>query len=133
MGWGKHGYKSGAMRLYRPSGALPYSLVVLPLHVGTMPENHEIAVIIVNDPEKKIYHSNELLQRLYKLTNTEAVVASALGQGLTLERISEQLKISKNTVRNHLKNIFKKTGTTRQADLVKILTMNAIFSGIGRI
>lgn len=131
-GWGNHGFKTGAMRLYRPSGALPYSLVVLPFQAENIPENHEIAVVIVNDPEKPISYSNELLQLLYNLTNTEAVVASALGQGMTLEKIALKLNISRNTVRNHLKNIFKKTGTTRQADLVKILTMNAAFSGIGR-
>jgi DNA-binding CsgD family transcriptional regulator len=58
------------------------------------------------------------LRARYGLTPTESSVASRLAAGAGLEQIGRELEISINTVRGHLKAIFGKTRTHRQAELV---------------
>jgi DNA-binding CsgD family transcriptional regulator len=45
-------------------------------------------------------------------------VASRLASGQRTQAIARELRISPSTVRNHLKAIFRKTGTSTQAGLV---------------
>lgn len=58
------------------------------------------------------------LQRLYKLTATEAELAIMLANGDSLERIAEQRVVSLETVRTQMKAVFRKTGANRQGQLV---------------
>ena len=61
------------------------------------------------------------LRRHYGLTPAEARVASGLAAGATLKEIAGLQEMSYETVRLHLKRVFVKTGTNRQADLVQLL------------
>jgi DNA-binding CsgD family transcriptional regulator len=65
--------------------------------------------------------SQPLLQELFALTPAEAAVAAALACGRTVEAIATDCGISLNTARTHLKRIFAKTGTRRQAEAVALL------------
>jgi DNA-binding CsgD family transcriptional regulator len=58
---------------------------------------------------------------LYALTPTEAQLTALLMQGVSLAEAADQLRVSRHTIRNHLKNIFAKTGAGRQAELVRQL------------
>jgi DNA-binding CsgD family transcriptional regulator len=44
-----------------------------------------------------------------------------LGGGLTLDEAAEELSISRNTARAHLRSIFTKTGVSRQTMLVRLI------------
>jgi DNA-binding NarL/FixJ family response regulator len=57
----------------------------------------------------------------WAFTPTEARVAKALTLGKTLAQIAEEFAISRTTVAFHLRNIFEKTGTGRQAELVSLV------------
>lgn len=48
-------------------------------------------------------------------------MAGLLATGEDLRRIADQLSVSINTVRAQTKSILAKTGTSRQADLVRLL------------
>lgn len=61
------------------------------------------------------------LRWLYDLSPTEALVASHLTAGLTLEEIAQQRNTSRDTTRTQLKAILRKTGFSRQTDLVRSL------------
>lgn len=61
------------------------------------------------------------LEELYGLTHAEARVASRVGRGLAVKEIAADLHISVETVRTHLKRIYAKTGTRRQAELVRLI------------
>ena len=63
----------------------------------------------------------ELLQGLFDLTPAEARVASGIGDGRTVEDITESLGLSRETVRSQLKAVLGKTGLGRQADLAALL------------
>ena len=44
------------------------------------------------------------------LTEREAQILTELGKGLTYQEIAESLFISENTVRTHIRHIYKKLG-----------------------
>ncbi len=78
-------------------------------------------VLFLRDPDRKSERSQEVVRKLFDLTPAETSLALLLTNGLTLEEAAEELGISKNTARAHLRSIFSKTGVTRQATLVRIL------------
>ena len=78
-------------------------------------------VLFLRDPDRKSQRSQEIVRKLFDLTPAETSLALLLTNGLTLEEAAEELGISKNTARAHLRSIFSKTGVTRQATLVRIL------------
>ncbi len=61
------------------------------------------------------------LQSLLKLTPAEARLAALLASGISLEKAAEKSNITKHTARTQLKNIFQKTGTHKQTELVKLV------------
>lgn len=61
------------------------------------------------------------ISRMFGLTPTEARVAQALAQGRSRAEIANDFGISATTVAFHMRNIFQKTGTGRQAELVALL------------
>lgn len=63
----------------------------------------------------------DTLRELFDLTPRESGVAVALTQGKSLGHIAGDLQISQETVRVHLRNIFAKTGTARQGELISLL------------
>lgn len=58
--------------------------------------------------------------RRYDLTMAQARVGALVFAGLPLAEIADALNISENTVRSHLKQIFQKTGTHGQMELVHL-------------
>lgn len=58
---------------------------------------------------------------LFDLTRAEAAVAQMLTKGLSVAQVSANLRISQETVRTHIKSLFRKTGVNRQAQLVRLL------------
>ena len=58
---------------------------------------------------------------LHDLSRRERQVLDLLGQGCRPRSIAETLHVSPETVRNHLKAMFKKTGTHSQEELTRML------------
>jgi len=54
------------------------------------------------------------------LTPAEARLAAALATGATLEQIAAAHRVTEATLRSQLRSIFSKTGTSRQAELVRL-------------
>jgi DNA-binding CsgD family transcriptional regulator len=78
-----------------------------------------VAVIIrhqLNRPLDK--KAQRALTEALGLTNREADVAMALGEGLNLAEVAERLRIGVGTARSHLRSIFAKTDARRQAELI---------------
>jgi DNA-binding NarL/FixJ family response regulator len=63
----------------------------------------------------------EAIAKLYKLTASEVRVVDALLKVSGVKAMAEMLGLSQATVRTHLHNVFQKTGTRRQSELVKLL------------
>ena len=60
----------------------------------------------------------DLISQTLNVTQAEARLIIALMDGTSPTEYALKSKISKNTVKNHLANIYYKTGITRQAELV---------------
>lgn len=58
---------------------------------------------------------------LAEISRREREVLVLLAGGDRVIAIAEQLFISDHTVRNHLKSMFRKTGTSSQAELIKFV------------
>jgi DNA-binding CsgD family transcriptional regulator len=63
--------------------------------------------------------------RRYAITPAESRVMQLLVQGMAPAEAAEALGISLPTAKTHLARLFDKTGTSRQADLVR-LAMSAL-------
>jgi DNA-binding CsgD family transcriptional regulator len=62
-----------------------------------------------------------LLQEAFGLSPKQAQLAELLSVGQTLRQAAEQLGITYTTARDHLKIVFLRTGTHRQAELVALV------------
>lgn len=76
---------------------------------------------IIHDPETRIRLKPAIVAKVHGLTATEALVAAALAEGHTLAEFANVHGCTEQTARVHLKRILDKTGTKRQADLVRAL------------
>lgn len=91
--------------------------------------DHAVAALIVTDPETEPTIAVAWLSRRYGLTDTEARLAQSLALGATLRQAAECTGITYETARWYLKNIFQKTNTTRQTELVRLLLSEQIVAG----
>ena len=64
---------------------------------------------------------HEVIGKHYKLTPMELRVLFAIVQVGGVSEAAEALGIAASTVKTHLQRLFGKTGTERQADLVKLV------------
>lgn len=62
-----------------------------------------------------------LIAQAFGLTPAESRLAALIGSGLSVDVAAAQLRISRETARNHLKSTFSKTGTHRQQELISII------------
>ncbi len=120
---GRAGEARAFLSVTRQSGQKPLSVVISPVRSRTeaLSIDRPTAILFVSDPTRRTEMRKERLMRLYTLTGAEARVAAHLAEGRRLDEISRLLGISDNTIRTHLKRIFTKTGTERQAELVRML------------
>jgi DNA-binding CsgD family transcriptional regulator len=63
---------------------------------------------------------------LFDLTASEARVFTHIASGLTQVETAKVLGVATSTVKTHLLNVFAKTGTRRQADLVRLAASLAL-------
>jgi DNA-binding CsgD family transcriptional regulator len=64
--------------------------------------------------------SIETFAGLYQLTRAEVALVTELLDGVSIIEASASLGISENTARAQLRSVFGKTGTHRQADLIRL-------------
>jgi DNA-binding CsgD family transcriptional regulator len=108
----------GVLALPRPAWPRPLEVVVVPLSAS---KAEPAAAVLLADPEQPARLSFELLHRLYGLTLTETRVASVMAQGRAIAPAAAELGLGIEAVRFHVKRLFAKTGTRRQAELVRVL------------
>ncbi|SHK34383.1 DNA-binding transcriptional regulator, CsgD family [Bradyrhizobium lablabi] len=80
------------------------------------------AILILDDLSIRQRVEKNVVLSAFGLTPTEAQLAIRIAGGLSLDQVAEELNMSRETSRNHLKAIFAKTGTHRQGELVALLS-----------
>lgn len=114
----------GAMCVSRPSGNFPYVVNVFPFRPGACslpcPELPSV-LIFVTDPEDSATVECRRMRQAFGLTEAETRICQALLSGKEMKEIAEDQRITTGTARTHLKRIFWKTQTFRQAELLRLL------------
>ncbi len=113
----------GSLLVSRPSGKRSYVLLICPLRAGLRrhDDRQPAAVVFVSDPERHPDVPLDRLMTLYGLTRAEAQVAQRLASGQDLKAIGASTHRTMNTIRTQLKQVFQKTRTSRQAQLVRLI------------
>lgn len=78
-------------------------------------------VLIIQFPSDNRDSLSAHLRQTAGLTRSEADIAVALCDGQTLAEIAEARRVSIHTIRNQVKSALSKTGSRRQADLVRLV------------
>ncbi len=118
---------SAAMSLCldRPSGRRHLEVMACPIdHESRLwREGPAAAFLVVSDGAAELTGATHRLRDLFGLTDTEAALTIALVRGATLKEWAAQRDVSIETVRWQLKQVFAKTGTSRQPDLMRLVLL----------
>jgi PAS domain-containing protein len=111
----------GRMRIRRHDGHLPYLLTVAPLGADLSIYGRPLAVIVLADPEQQSPSERELAEFL-GLSPAESRLAVALLAGKKLGEVAIDFGVQITTLRTQLSSVLRKTGVTRQVDLIRLLS-----------
>lgn len=90
-------------------------------------EKHERAAVVrVFDPEQDVARLLEPACRFYSLSPGETRLTCAMAKGDSLAQAASAIGIRPQTARSYLKQIFLKTETNRQAELVGLMLRSAM-------
>lgn len=114
----------------RNHDGVPLAIRVSALPSGIIPIDlpTPAAIVFIRVPEKARLASPIVLKSLYGLTPAEIRLVQSLIEGDRLHDYAASARISINTAKTQLRNTFLKTGTTRQAELIRELASNLLIS-----
>ncbi|TLS65259.1 helix-turn-helix transcriptional regulator [Mariprofundus erugo] len=101
-----------------PVVAIP---IVLSMRKTTEKDSGIFAALLIGSGGLAGSIEPEVLQLLYGLTNAEARLAACIADGNSLGQCSACLGVTVTTARSYLKQVFLKTSTRRQAELVALV------------
>lgn len=78
-------------------------------------------VVYINEPTAPTTTPKARIAELFELSPTEAALVVELVHGRTLAEAAANINITEQTARSYSKRIFNKTGTRRQAELVRLI------------
>ena len=116
------GEKVVGVMLHPRQDASPIQLLICSLAPETnapYDQPHVALFISALDHQKRVPET--LLMDMFGLTPTEARVAGALARSTRAADVAAELGVSQTTISFHMRNLFQKTGTNRQADLVALI------------
>jgi DNA-binding CsgD family transcriptional regulator/PAS domain-containing protein len=124
----------GVVVLPRPSGARPWVATIIPLRMQGLAvgPRRPAAAVFVADIECPPRPRLDRLHALFGLTIAEARVALLLAEGKGVNHVATTLGLSRSTVKTHLQRTLEKTGTNRQAELVKLVVHLGQLPGMGQ-
>jgi len=117
--------QSVAIGVTHPDVESPLPILVTPMHANLITsdldyEGARVAVFL-SDPNQQQPISIDSLVSVYNLTPSEAQVAISLANGHSIDEIANRSNHSTHTIRSQLKSVFRKTGVSRQSELIKVL------------
>jgi DNA-binding CsgD family transcriptional regulator len=117
--------QSVAIGITHPDVVAPLPLLVTPMHAHLITSDLEYegakVAVFLSDPNLQQPISVNNLVSVYKLTPSEAQVAIGIANGHSIDDIARKSNHSVHTIRSQLKSTFKKTGVSRQSELIKLL------------
>jgi len=117
---------AGIMRAPRPSGKHPYGIFVTPVsrEYAALTSVRPAVCVMITDADRRLSLTTRL-RAMFGLTDAEARLADRLAAGDDVRTAAATLGITYGTARTRLVEIFQKTNTHRQAELVSLLLVVA--------
>jgi len=124
--WSTRANDLGPILIDRGDDKRPIAVYALPLPNTSSPVSELFArarmIVVAMVPDSEIPMDPAVVRDLLGLTLGEARVAAHVGAGVPPREAAERLGISEETVRWTLKQVFSKTGVSRQSELVRLLS-----------
>lgn len=121
---GRNGGAAAGSWMHITSGGQPVPMIVMPL-VSRQPVEGPwqlpAAMMLLGNSESRSVLDAAVLTSLFGLSKKESIIAIRLAAGETLNEIAEREFLSPHTVRVHIRDTLRKTGTHRQSELVRLL------------
>ncbi len=116
--------KGGSMILRDADGAASLAVHFVPVAwrpTAFLPcRRNYVAGLLIFDCQRDIVDRVKVFSELFRLTSAETRVLSQLLLNGGLNHAATRLNIAQSTAQTHVKRILEKTGTHRQAELVKV-------------
>lgn len=103
-------------------------IVVKPLFSSDIPlvdGSPAVAIFVSECVQSDSPMDVQALAKIYGFTKCEARVGSLLCAGMTIAEASDELGVSVNTAKTHLRGIYEKTGFNRQSQVVALLNKSS--------
>lgn len=104
----------------------PLVVSVLPTETRATEPSDVAAIAYVLDPALDTDQLLQPLCKLYQLSPVETKLVCLLTAGATLTEAADAMRIKEQSARSCLKQVFLKTDTNRQADLVRVMLSNLV-------
>ena len=124
----------GATTIGRSEERPPLCLMVGPLDVALekVESDDPVVAVIITDPQHELAPREKILCRLYGLAPQQVRLAVKLMQGKSINAASQEMQISVNTAKSHRREVYARTGTSTQAELVSLLWSSPATIRLGR-
>jgi DNA-binding CsgD family transcriptional regulator len=84
------------------------------------------ASLFLVDPDALARPLNDRLRELFSLTTAEARVADAVAAGRDVAAIADEFRVSRETVRSHVKRVLEKAGVGSQSAFMRLVATESI-------
>ena len=113
----------------RKDGGRPLIAMVVPAAVRATETSDIAAMVYLFDPMLDLNRMLKPVCETFRLSPVEARIACHLAAGRSIADTAKAMRIQVQTARGYLKNVFLKTDTRRQAELVHLLLSNVLRVG----
>jgi PAS domain-containing protein/DNA-binding CsgD family transcriptional regulator len=112
---------SRALHVYRNSGTRALQAMATPLPHSQRCDSRGELLLLVTDPDRSVSFPDEVLHALFNFTPAETEVANGLLMGYSAEEIASLRRVCASTVRQQIKSMLSKTGTSRQNEMIRLI------------
>jgi DNA-binding CsgD family transcriptional regulator len=102
-------------------------LIILPIlhkQLSVLLKNHVFLTVLNEIAPPKQKQAIDNFTAIDQLTSRESEIAALLLKGRTYKMIADELYLSENTIKTHIKNIYSKFNIQSKTELVKLLLEN---------
>ena len=96
-------------------------LARLPVHGKPLKPRNVRIVAIISDPHRDLRPNPRLIRKLFEFTPVQAEIASLMMESVDTAGIAQELKVTRNTLRDHLKVMFQRVNARNQSELTHTL------------
>lgn len=107
--------------LKRTGGRRPLIAAVTPCERAPMAPSDPAAIAYVFNPDLDVALQLAPVCAIHGLTRSESRLVALLAEGHSVTEAASAMRCKVPTVRTYLKQVFSKTGTSRQGDLIRLM------------